>query len=88
MIGNCAEIFYARGGCWSFYTAKTQGGHRVRSIRTNRLCQASSTGRRRYPVAKGCPFWDCHPAPGLGRLVSATMLVPLSSHSPIAPVVF
>src|SRR5262249_52367445 len=39
-------------------------------------------------LVNGCPFSDCHPAPGLGKLLSATMVVPLSSHSPIAPLVF
>jgi len=26
---NSSEIFYARGRCLSFYTAKTQSGHRL-----------------------------------------------------------
>jgi hypothetical protein len=31
---------------------------------------------------------DCHPVPALSRLVSATMLAPLSAHRCIAPLVF
>jgi hypothetical protein len=29
MIENCSVIFYARDGCESFYTAKTQMRHRT-----------------------------------------------------------
>src|ERR1700730_186000 len=52
------------------------------------LAPFARTGPKVLAGVNGWPFSDCHPAPGLGRLLSATIVVPLSSHSPIAPLVF
>jgi hypothetical protein len=42
MIGNCAEMFYARDGFWSFHTAKTLSG---RKADRNPAVQRSSAAR-------------------------------------------
>jgi hypothetical protein len=68
-------------------THKRRGRTRLGRTRAHYSISELST-ELTYPVANGCPFCDCHPVPGLGRLVSATMFVPLSSHSPIALLVF